>query len=269
MAKKHARAMKNVGESLMTAESMKVFFGKVRDTDYPEDCRTDFTDNVSAIDAFMDYTAFCGGDPHQTILKFAPPAPPLSPELGRRSTIKAISRDIASSPYATTWAGHGVAYTRMVCCWDDPNQGTTCIRGNNCPYLHVSTLIQAHPGAPDLFELIPCNFAGMSTPPGGCKWHRQRYASHGKWVVPPFEMVPEGAPPTVHFPPEGVGSEFAPTFDGTEWLLQPCGSSSQSPPPAVRLDEVVVDAARLEADIKDATQRFLDGFESDASGDDM
>ena len=48
------------------------------------------------------------------------------------------------------------------------------------------------------------------------------------------------------------------------WLLQPCGSSSQSPPPAVRL-EIVAEAARLEADMKDATQRFLDGFERSLS----
>jgi len=97
----------------------------------------------------------------------------------------------------------------------------------------------------------------------GCKWHKQRLGSQ-KWVAPPFEREDgtreKPAPKTIQ------GVEFVPTFDGQKWSLQQC--SSCQPLPVVTDTEQQksnAQAAQLEADMKYATQRFLDGFFSDES----
>ena len=144
-----------------------------------------------------------------------------------------------------------------------PSQASKCIR-EGCPYQHASRLLEEHPGGgQDFFELIPCTFAGMSE---GCKWHRNRFGSK-KWVAQPFELIEEGMATPACAPPNGA--EFAPKFDGQKWLLQQCGICKPCPVVTEKEKrEIAGEVARLEADLKDATQRFLDGLNSDESDDD-
>ena len=109
----------------------------------------------------------------------------------------------------------------------------------------------------------------------GCKWHRNRLGSETskKWVVPPFELKDtdgdgdSGAPGAPAPVPPGV--EVVPTYDGQKWSLQQCGICK---PCRVVTEkecmEITTEAARLEGDMKEATQRFLDGLNSDESDDD-
>ena len=83
--KKHQRAMKHVGQTLLSPESVTEFFTYVAG---PE---PDLT-RISPVKALKDYIEECGGDPELTIVHFAPPPPPLAPEVGRRSTIKCVTR---------------------------------------------------------------------------------------------------------------------------------------------------------------------------------
>ena len=110
----------------------------------------------------------------------------------------------------------------------------------------------------------------------GCKWHRNRLGSETskKWVVPPFELKDtdgdgDSGAPVAPVPP---GVEFVPTYDGQKWSLQQCGICKPCRPCRVVTEkecmEITTEAARLEADMKEATQRFLDGLDSDDESDD-
>ena len=68
-----------------------------------------------------------------------------------------------------------------------------------------------------------------------------------------------------HLKVEGV--EFAPTYDGQKWSLQQCGICKPCPVLTKEQQEIAAEAAILKADMKYATQRFLDGLDSDESDD--
>ena len=77
--------MKHVGQTILTPESMTEFFS------YVAGPKPDLT-RISPVDVLKDYIEECGGDPERTIVHFAPPPPPLAPEVGRRSTIRCVTR---------------------------------------------------------------------------------------------------------------------------------------------------------------------------------
>ena len=217
---------------------------------------------MTPYEALRAYIKQCGGNADRTMVHFAPPPPPLFPEYGRRSTIKCVTRNIASPSYATSWEGNGVVWTELLCCWDDPIQGTKCIR-QNCPYRHVSQMLEEHPGGgQDFFELIPCTFAGMSE---GCKWHSNRLGTK-KWVVAPFELKESSDEPAPDKPLVKC-AQLRPRYDGKKWILQQCRTCKSRP---ILSRKEIEEAARVCADIIAATKRFLDGFDTDSdSGDDV
>ena len=229
---------------------------------YVEGPKPDFK-RTEPLQALKDYIEECGGNPERAIVHFAPPPPPLAPEEARRSTIKCVTRKIASPAFATAWEGNGVAWTTLLCCWDDPIKNIKCIR-EDCPYRHASQLSDLpNGGGQDFFELIPCTFAGMSE---GCKWHNHRL-KRNKWVVPPFEVKEsiEDAAPT-----KTEGVEFGPTYDGQKWLLQQCGICTTRPV-VTQQEQQDKDAAvaQLAAAMRAAVKRYLDGEcigESDDEG---
>ena len=238
---------------------MKEFFSYIDDP--PPDLET-----MSPIQALSAYIEQCGGNADRTILHFVPPPPPpLFPEYGRRSTIKCIQRHIASQHYATSLEGNEVVWTELLCCWDDPAQKSKCIR-QNCPYRHTSEMSEEHPfGGQDLFELIPCNFAGMGE---GCKYHRHRLGTH-KWVVPLFELTESSDEPAPYKPPRGLGFHCRPRYDGKQWILQMSRSCKLRPVKHER-KEIDEEATRVCNAIIAATKRLLDGFDTDSdSGDDV
>ena len=113
--KNHQRAMKHVGQNLLSPESMTEFFT------YIEGPKPEILDQKGAIQALKDYIEECGGDPDLTMVHFAPP-PPQMAIMGRRCTIKCVTRAIASPTYGTSWIQGGLAKTQLLCCWDDPLQ---------------------------------------------------------------------------------------------------------------------------------------------------
>jgi len=113
--KRHQRAMKHVGEELLSTRMMTEFFT------YIEGPKPNI-EAIGPVKALKDYIAECGGDPERTIGRFAPPPPPVHPGMGRRSTIKLVTRNIASPSYATSWGANGIVWTQLLCCWDDPIQ---------------------------------------------------------------------------------------------------------------------------------------------------
>ena len=142
-------------------------------------------------------------------------------------------------------------FTRLLCCWDDPRIGTTgCLR-KNCPLLHASVLYDKNQNLVkkkrfcDLFEVVPCNFAGMCSKDGtgrkGCSFHMQRYTSAADWDVPRFELeeaeaVDSNAVASRIRPAHG-GEEVVPHFvcekaKKMHWALIP--GKSQAQPPIVR-----------------------------------
>ena len=67
----------------------------------------------------------------------------------------------------------------------------------------------------DLFELIPCQFAGSYSKRGkGCTWHSHRLKAVN-WKVPPFALS-ETEEVATHAP-EGV--ELIPKYGSKEWTL--------------------------------------------------
>ena len=138
------------------------------------------------------------------------------------------------------------------CMWDDTD--SKCIR-ENCPYRHASEVeVQNGYESQDLFELIPCTFAGMSE---GCKWHRNRLRAQN-WVVPPFELGETNEEPAPALAAEGV--ELVPEYDGDscKWFLQ-AGTSSSSPIASSEKEqkEVAAEIARWAKDLESATTKFL------------
>ena len=243
--KKHASAIEHMW---LSAENIGKVFSYIDDFD-PE------LDSTLPIEAFKNYTRKCGGDVEKTLAALFVPPPPDPVEC--QSNSKCITRNVVSAVHATAWEGDTVVWTRLRCCWDDESgqPPCKCIR-QNCPYRHASD--RGAGGGQDLFELIPCVFAGM---PDGCKWHRNKFRST-KWLVPPFELgekmtgdEDEGPPPPPPPPSEAV--EVAPVYDGQEWSLQRCVSKDEQ--------EKAEYAAWFKAIMKDATKRFLDGQDSEGS----
>ena len=105
----------------------------------------------------------------------------------------------------------------------------------------------------DLFELIPCNFAGMSE---GCKWHHNRLRSR-KWVAQPFELAETNDDHTTHV---AEGLELVPEYDGDscKWFLQ-AGTSNSSPIASSEEEqkEVAAEIARWAKDLESAKTNFL------------
>ena len=105
----------------------------------------------------------------------------------------------------------------------------------------------------DLFELIPCTFAGMSE---GCKWHRNRLRAQS-WVVPPFELSATNEEPAPALAAEGV--ELVPEYDGDscKWFLQ-AGTSNSSPIASSEEEqkEVAAEIARWAKDLESAKTHF-------------
>ena len=119
-------------------------------------------------------------------------------------------------------------------------------------------LEQLPSGGQDLFEIMPCNFAGM---PGGCKFHNNRFAPQCMciWQVPTCEFVlmEPGEQPPAHTRPEG--EETAPTHDGQKWSFN-CGICGLCEP---------LRQAQWAADLENATQRYLDGLDMEDGDDPM
>ena len=123
------------------------------------------------------------------------------------------------SPCHATWSGKG--WCRMLCCWDDATQGTTCIRPG-CRYNHASALLHGAKVTADtlheLFKIIPCTMAGM---PGGCRHHND--LTFGGWVIPRFKLAVE--PPRNNElvtcePLPAEENELLPLYIEGKWVLQ-------------------------------------------------
>ena len=85
--------------------------------------------------------------------------------------------------------------------------------------------------------------------------------------MPPFELKEPSDEPAPDKPGVTEGVRCRPTYDGQKWILQRCGTCKYRP--VVSQKEIDEEAARVEADMKDATKRCLDGFDTDSdSGDD-
>ena len=162
--------------------------------------------------------------------------------------IKDVKRSIASPTFAKTWSADGVAWTKLVCCWDDASLPSECIR-ENCPYRHPRDMLAQQPGAThDWFALIPCTFAGMGD---GCKWHRHRLNAR-KWFVPKFELQDEPCTQPPHQGEEGM--ELVPVYNGQRWHLQPIAAPQRA---------VAAETDSLLEDIRLSTKRFLEGIDSE------
>ena len=114
--KRHARAMKHVGESLLSESAIVEFFSyPIPLNEDPKPFKPDL--RRSPLQVLKDYTEYCGGDPELTAPHFiyVPPGE-------ERKTIKCVTRGIRSPIYATAWEGRGVVWTRLLCCWDDPSE---------------------------------------------------------------------------------------------------------------------------------------------------
>jgi len=255
----HKNAMKNVGRNLHTHASMQEFFSYLEEKDRPD------LNKHGAVKALKEYIEVKGGDPDWTLNhpNFVPPPPP---EPYSRSTIKMVTRKIVSSSYAKKfyYAAHGICRERLLCCWDDPPSLTTrpskCIR-KNCPYRHSTNLIAEGPIF-DFFTMIPCTFAGMA---GGCRHHSKRLGSYDDWYVEPFELedlMPPGFTMVESMPCEpGINDsavvEQVPVFDdqSRRWCKREFKVADDSD-------------VELGAAVRTATERFLDGFDSEGSAGD-
>ena len=133
-------------------------------------------------EALKAYVKECGGNPVITVWYFAPPPP--GPKV---RTIREARRAITSSPFATRTHENKICWLRMACCWDGSG---SCARKQTCPYEHVSD--------PGLFQVVPCQFAGMA---GGCRYHREEFHSEG-WKIDIFQTSAETEEKTLPYPPD-------------------------------------------------------------------
>ena len=79
--------------------------------------------------------------------------------------------------------------------------------------------------------------------------------------MPPFELKETSEEPALR---SAEGVEFVPTYDGQEWQLQQCGVCRSHPVVTEEEQrEIAAEVARLSDDMKNATERFLNGFESE------
>ena len=94
-----------------------------------------------------------------------------------------------------------------------------------------------------------------------------------KWVVPKFELKDtdgdgDSGAPVAPVPP---GVEFVPTYDGQNWSLcaisELCPVVTENKLKEQQEQEIAAEVWALDTDLKDATQRFLDGLYSDESDD--
>ena len=174
-----------------------------------------------------------------------------------KNEINTVIRHIASSKYATTWHKGQLGRINLLCCWDDPLQGSKCIR-EKCPYLHASELMQKDLGGEqDFFQIIPCTFAGMCE---GCKWHRKRLPADHNFVVPPFELKEDIEGEEVPCDKGFEGLELMPEYDGTQWSLHPCNVSE---PDSLeqKLKHLDEEITVWKHDIETAVRMFLAGIE--------
>ena len=137
---------------------------------------------ISQAAALKEYTEECGGNGDKTISKLEP-LPPPDPMLKPMVVCK---REIISPDYATkVLAPQHIMRTQLLCCWDDPRGTAQCTRGL-CPYRHTRAKQETMPPEQqhNLYEIIPCNFAGM---PGGCRLHKTRFKGKD-WNVPVWQV---------------------------------------------------------------------------------
>ena len=106
-----------------------------------------------------------------TLGHLAPPPP--GPKV---RAIREAKRVVTSSPFATRIHENKVCWIRMICCW---NGSGLCARKERCPYQHASD--------PELFQIIPCQFAGMTE---GCRYHSGEFRSEG-WKLDSFQTSAE------------------------------------------------------------------------------
>ena len=108
----------------------------------------------------------------------------------------------------------------------------------------------------DFFELLPCQFAGMTCDDGdGCAWHRTRYTKKENWIVPPL-MLTENETRDRLLPI--TGTKFSPAYDGQKWSLQAVAVCS--PPGILCVSE---EDLRFEVAMATAVKIFLDGHDDD------
>ena len=235
--KPHSKAMDRVGAELFSECNVRKFFCDILRQPEPI-----FSDSFMPVQAVKNYIELHRGDVEWAIRHYAPRPPPL-PEgdlyrnRWRRRGPTQVKRIIVSPLYATRCEK---GWVKMLCCWDDVNQSSTCQR-SDCKYNHVSVLLAATQSdegmlggckfhrdfnsalgvcsdAQALFKVLPCNMAGMV---GGCKIHRD-FNSDG-WKIPKFELA-EAPEQDVekclrtYFP--STEEELAPFYIGEEWVLQ-------------------------------------------------
>ena len=174
---KHCRALRSVGHGLFDRENVYRFFQAI-DMD-PEK----LLDGKTPIEAVKEYTKNTGGDAEYALSMMPPPPPPVQRGEFQRIRIKKVTRAITSSAYCVRKDDAKIR-TKMLCCWDDPDDGSECLR-DSCPYIHASTLKKTMEGDP--FGTAPCASAGM---PGGCRWHGHRLGNDD-WIAPEIEFGEE------------------------------------------------------------------------------
>ena len=135
---------------VLTAEGMQEFFS------YLAGPQPNLA-HMSPRQALHTYTAERGGNPEKTVDHFENSEVLMPASTDRRNNITYVRRNIASPHYATSRVGDGVGWTKLLCCFDDPLLGCECKR-TACPYRHAT---EHASGEQDLFQLIPCTFAGM------------------------------------------------------------------------------------------------------------
>ena len=222
--------------------------------------------DISPVDAIKDYTEKCGGDGDNTILKLAPPPPPLARELRPSSAV--CEKEILSADYATKVTPKHIMRTQLLCCWDDPLGTTQCTR-HPCPYRHATDLQKQLPaGTPeqqtDFYEFIPCNFAGM---PGGCNFHNTRFKGEN-WNVPEWRIDP-GKPiaaaiaataEQIYLHATGETVEYVPAYDGNAWELRLCEPCR----PQMQREQITAEGVQLDTFMKERIERYIAGCDDDS-----
>ena len=211
--------------------------------------------------ALKEYTEECGGNGDKTISKLEP-LPPPDPILKPMVVCK---REIISPDYATkVLAPQHIMRTQLLCCWDDPRGTAQCTRGL-CPYRHTRAKQETMPPEQqhNLYEIIPCNFAGMR---GGCRLHKTRFKGKD-WNVPVWQVeksdnknckpLAAGAVEQNVLDARDETVEYLPVYDGNMWDLHQCCPCD---PGATQMQREQITEEYVR-EITGLARRFLDGYD--------